>query len=614
MKSTDEYVGAEIGNYRVGAPIARGGFGTIYYGYHKVLPRSVAIKVLHTIYLASAKERDRFLQEAQLLEELQHHRCLPVYDAGVLCVHDAGVDHEIPYLISKYAEHGSLRDRLKKAQGPLSLQDVLAIVSQVAEALQYAHQRGIIHRDLKPENILFDEQDNVLLADFGLAIVSQATSVQPVSRAGTPGYMAPEQFEGIVSRRSDQYALGCITYELLTGHLPYSVSSDHPAKPFASETAALLPPSTYNPHIPPAFEHALLKSLERERKNRYNDIITFLNALQTSLTSSALAPNAPSHITLRDEEVSQLPLLSWIERGKKLLQGQRFEEALEAYQQALHLDPRCEAALVGKAEALSHLKRYQEAFIAYEQAIALNAVSLPAHLGKAELLLDLKRYKEAYQAYVQIIRLAPNNVEAHLGKGSALMDLKRYDEALAVCQQALKLDPHSAPAYNCRGCAFLALGREQQALHDFEQAVRLDATYGIAFLNKGIVLERLGSYEAALASYEHALELAPYNARLYRCKGYALYHLGAYQHALAAFKQAILLNPDETAALLGISRVLFEQGYYEEALGYCERALHLDATYAAAYDQKGRLLRGMGKVKEANQAFERAKQLGFYEP
>jgi tetratricopeptide (TPR) repeat protein len=109
------------------------------------------------------------------------------------------------------------------------------------------------------------------------------------------------------------------------------------------------------------------------------------------------------------------------------------------------------------------------------------------------------------------------------------------------------------------------------------------------------------------------LSLAPDDASLYRCKGYALYHLRAYEDALAAFEQAILLNPEEIPALLGMSLVLFEQGRFEEALGYCERSLLLDATCAAAYDQKGRIFRVIGKAKEANQAFERAKQLGFYE-
>jgi serine/threonine protein kinase len=244
MKSTDDYVGAEIGNYRVGTRIARGGFSTVYYGYHPLLERQVAIKVLHTTYLASPKEHRRFRQEAQFLEMLKHPHCLPVYDAGALSIHEGGVDHEIPYLISQYAAHGSLRDRLKKAQGPLSLQDVLTVVSQVAEALHYAHQHGIIHRDLKPENILFDEHDNALLADFGLAMVLKAANTQPASRADTPGYMAPEQFEEIVSRRSGQYALGCITYELLTGHLPYAPSSDHAANPSVAETAILLPQRT----------------------------------------------------------------------------------------------------------------------------------------------------------------------------------------------------------------------------------------------------------------------------------------------------------------------------------------------------------------------------------
>jgi serine/threonine protein kinase len=541
MKNTDEYIGGEIGNYRVGARMTSGGFGSIYYGYHKFLQRIVAIKVLHTIYFEAPREHRRFIQEARLLEKLKHPHCLPVYDAGFLPVQDADVRHDIPYIISLYATNGSLRDRLNKAQGPLPLEEVLSILSQVAEALHYAHQQGIIHRDLKPENILFDEKKEALLADFGLAIVLRAANTpQPASRAGTPGYMAPEQLEGKASRRSDQYALGCIAYELLTEHLPYTSSSDTiSSKPFAHEAEILIPPSRYNPHIPPHVECAILKALEKRREDRYDDVAEFLFALCTLPPS---LPDIPTNATLQasthDENAYQQTIKYWLEEGQRLFNLQHFEEAITAYQEAIHLDCRSEAALLGKADAFFELKRYQEALVAYEQAIGSNPTSFEAYCRKAKTLIKLKRHKDAYLAYVYATHLRPDNADAHLGKVYAQVKLKRHEEALVACRHAIKLDPNYASAYNCRGYVFIKLEKYQEALDDFEHALRLDANYVIAYQNKGHVLEKLKRYEEALTCYEQALSLAPHNARLYVCKGRALNELRRFEEAHKAFMRA----------------------------------------------------------------------------
>lgn len=201
------FIGKEIVNYRIIAEINSGAYGSVYKGEHVHLNRRiVAIKLLHT-YLGSPKEREQFVQEAQFLTMLEHPNILPIIDFGF--------SERQPYLIAKYAAGGSLRDLLKPHM-PLPLDKVVTLLAQVGQALHYAHQQQIIHRDLKPENILLNARGEVLLADFGIATMLSTASVKHLTTVeGTPPYMAPEQFQGIISKEGDQYALGCIAYELI---------------------------------------------------------------------------------------------------------------------------------------------------------------------------------------------------------------------------------------------------------------------------------------------------------------------------------------------------------------------------------------------------------------
>src|SRR5262249_35760883 len=158
-------------------------------------------------------------QEAQVLKKLNHPHILPIITAGV--------QENVAYIVTEYASGGSLRDRIKQQAGqPLPLAEVLSVLTQIGQALSYAHQQHVVHRDLKPANILFNAQGEALLADFGIATVLTTTETQQVDRVGTPAYMAPEQFEGMVSTKSDQYALGCVAYELLTGRKPFDSQTD----------------------------------------------------------------------------------------------------------------------------------------------------------------------------------------------------------------------------------------------------------------------------------------------------------------------------------------------------------------------------------------------------
>ncbi len=300
MTQHDMYVGTQIGNYRVTSLLASGGFGSVYLAKHTILSeRTVAFKVLHAVYLNATDERESFLLEAQLLEKLKHPNILPILDVGIS-------SSNTPYIIAEYAAHGSLRENIKLQGGrPLPFMQALKILTQVGEALQYAHQQNIIHRDLKPENILFDAQNKVLLADFGIATPLTGTSkVDKI--AGTPLYMAPEQFKGVASRESDQYSLACIAYELLTGEPPFE-SADFMAMAYQHTNEQPMPPRQHNPALPSHVEQALLKALAKDRHARYPSVEAFMSALQSPTTRADVVPPPPPQFERKQERAAVIP-------------------------------------------------------------------------------------------------------------------------------------------------------------------------------------------------------------------------------------------------------------------------------------------------------------------
>ena len=267
--------GEHIAGYRILARLGCGGCGCVYLGQHlRLSNRFVAIKIF-TGNVESEEEQTRFLQEAFLLNQLRHPHILPILDSGIEADRLRG---DLPYLITEYAPNGSLRDRLEARAGPLRLKEALPILSQIGKALQYAHEHGVVHCDLKPENILFTEEGQALLADFGIAAILSSAKTQQGGVMGTLEYMAPEQFDDKVSTKSDQYALGCIAYELFTGRLPFR-ARDRSALMYQHLGVAPLPPRQLNPALPQPIDQAILKALAKDREDRYPDVAAFLAAL-----------------------------------------------------------------------------------------------------------------------------------------------------------------------------------------------------------------------------------------------------------------------------------------------------------------------------------------------
>ncbi|GCE46402.1 serine/threonine protein kinase [Thermosporothrix hazakensis] len=264
-----ERTGQQFGNYRLVRLIGKGGFADVYLGEHKYLKTQAAIKIMCQRMTTAHKKE--FAHEAQTIVKLKHPHILKIYDFGFA--------DDIPYIIMEYAEKGTLLKRHPRGVR-VPLLSVVSYVKQVASALQYAHDNKIIHRDIKPENMLLDEQDRVILSDFGLAATAHNTiSMQRVDRSGTPHYMAPEQFQGKPRPASDQYALGIVVYEWLCGERPFNGAS-----PFELgwHHAYDQPPplSKKNTFISAEVEKVVLTALAKDPQQRFKSILEFAEALE----------------------------------------------------------------------------------------------------------------------------------------------------------------------------------------------------------------------------------------------------------------------------------------------------------------------------------------------
>ncbi len=281
-------VGQQLGNYRLVSLLGRGGFAEVYLGQHLRLNMQAAIKVLHT-HLADAADIQNFHREAQTIASLIHPHIVRVLDFDV--------KDGVPFLVMDYAPNGSLRRQHPKGV-PLSLPTIISYVKQVADALQYAHDQKLIHRDVKPENMLLGRQNEVLLSDFGTAIIAQSSRYQATQDlVGTIAYMAPEQIQAHPLLASDQYALGVVVYEWLCGEYPFQGSLSE----IAAKHTMMLPPSLRGkmPTLSTELEQVVMAALAKDPRQRFASVQGFAAALeQASVGTRFIVPASTPMIQL----------------------------------------------------------------------------------------------------------------------------------------------------------------------------------------------------------------------------------------------------------------------------------------------------------------------------
>jgi streptogramin lyase len=274
--SADPRIGSELLGYRIEGLLGRGGMGVVYSAYDLRLKRNVALKLVAPELSGDQRFRDRFLRETEVAASLEHPNVVPIHDAGE-------VEGQL-YLVMRNVEGSDLKSLLHE-KGGLASARALAICSQLAGALDAAHEGGLVHRDVKPSNVLLDRREHVYLADFGLTrrLADQAVPAGPGLSLGTPAYVAPEQIEGgEVDGGADLYSLGCLLFECLTGEPPFVRDSElavlwahvQEPPPKASERRRALPE---------AIDAVVAKAMAKAPHERYTSCGELVEAAREAL-------------------------------------------------------------------------------------------------------------------------------------------------------------------------------------------------------------------------------------------------------------------------------------------------------------------------------------------
>src|SRR6266566_4923109 len=552
---------ALAGRYVLNALISEGGYAAVFRGVDQHLSRPVAVKVLLPSR-TTPSEHEHFLREARIAATLDHPNIAPVLDYGR--------DSPSVYLVMPLYTAGSLRNRLASANGPLPAAETINNFHQLAGALHYAHTRPrpVIHRDIKPENILIHQEDRrLMITDFGIArsLEPGARSGRTITVRGTVGYMAPEQANGIVDPRSDQYGCAVVLYEMLTGY--------HPLDPLGN---AIPPPSTLNTDLPAAMDAVVLRGLATRPEARYADMLEFIQAFDQACHPGARARVTPAHTLPPAGNTPQVrgvsnPVLPAVQVGGSN-DGSGRQQAVKPYLNTSSVREKC---LEG--DELRKQQRYSQALQAYEEALRMEPRNFYAWNGKGTTLYNQGNYKKALEAYQRATEIDPSNAIVWVSAGLVLNRLQRYQQALVHFERALSIDPHYVPAWNGKADAQLDMNMPEEAHTSYEQALAYDARSFQAW-------NGLGNARSSLHDFQGAVE---------------------------AYTRALLVNSSSAVAWCNKAEALMRLGHNRAALDALNEATEMDRTYTRAWTLKADVYEVLGNPQEAQKARRRARPWGL---
>jgi len=292
-------IGKKLGDYRIESKLASGGMAHVFIGIDEKLGRKAAVKVL-TPDFSSADDTMtlRFEREARAVAQLEHDNIIPIYQFG---------DYEGMYFLAmRFIDGGDLSDEmatLARQKAKIEPERLVFILTQVASALDYAHERGIVHRDVKPSNIMLSSNDKAFLTDFGLVLWESVDKTMGTA-FGTPRYISPEQATDSQTAvpQSDVYSLAVIIYELLTGHMLYTGNTPMEMA-IAHITETPTPPTQYNADIPYEVEAEILRALSKSPEDRHPTATSFIQAIKEAYETAKDAPKTlPMVVTQKKPE------------------------------------------------------------------------------------------------------------------------------------------------------------------------------------------------------------------------------------------------------------------------------------------------------------------------
>ncbi|HEY7636134.1 MAG TPA: protein kinase [Gemmatimonadales bacterium] len=639
--------------------LGQGGMATVYLAQDLKHKRPVALKLLRAEY-AQALGPARFRREIETAARLQHPHICAVYDSGEVAGH--------LWFTMPYVRGQSLRELLQQ-HGRLPVDQVLRIVREAAQGLQYAHEEGVVHRDIKPENILLSRDGVTLLADFGIARPLDSSEDHHLTRGGvavgTPAYMAPEQAMGetSVDGRADQYSLAVTCYEMLAGAPPFVAATA--AAVFATRLRDPTPSArTSRPEVSPAVDQALQRALSVEPADRFETIAEFARSLESPTTVSAPIPESTPSRRRIGLVLVLLALLVLLGAGSFLARWQSpapVTVAKSATPKVLAVLPfenlgdssdryfadgvtdevRTKLAQVGGLEVIA-----RSSSVEYRET-AKRPQDIARELGADYLLTGTVRW-EKRPGKASRVRVIPELVEVRMGSAPRTRWGQQFDAALtdvfavqadiagkvanaldlalgAGTRERFAAKPtQDLDAYTAylRGKELRAGERspeaQRAAIIELQRAVTLDSTFAAAWAELAmtqLAAFRMGGSQSADAdaageSVQRAKALAPDLPDTRAATGsYQLIARGNPEAALAEYAAGLKIAPGRGDLLDFQAEAHLELGRWKEAIADLEHAARLDPRSPNVLGSLGDVYARARRYPEARNAIARARAL-----
>ena len=622
------------GRYQIISYLGGGGFGTTFVAEDTYLPgnpqcvvKKLKPQVTDPSILQTAKRL--FDTEAQVLYQLGHDqipRLLAYFEE----------DQEF-YLVQEFIKSCDLTQELIPGKR-LSEKQVISLLQDILEILDFVHQQKVIHRDVNPRNLLRREKDGKLvLIDFGAVKQITTALAHPQGQTkltvviGTPGYVPCEQAHGNPKLSSDIYAVGIIGIQALTGLLPEQLPKDPDTDEIIWQEQA---------QVNPGLAEVLDKMVRYDFRQRYPSAESALQALKeltnhvsgTVVLSSRTSrtPAVPNKKTKFSSKLykalisiglvglgvaATVVLVNVINsssatklynRGNTLYDLKRYKEAITTYDKAIKIRPEYSEAWNGQGNTLYELKRYKKALDAYEKAIQIQPKYLEAWIGRSFVLDNLQRYQEAIDSFDKALKIKLDYPEVWNGRGDALNNLQRYEEAIKSYDKAVQYKPDYYQAWNSRGWALHNLHRYEDATAAYDKAVQYKSDYDQAWYNRGNALINLQRYPQAIESYDKAVEYEPDYYQAWYSRGNALIKLQRYPEAIDSFNKTIQYKPDHYKAWYSRGWSLHQLQRYSEAIDSYDRAIKLKRNDYQIWYNRGNTLYNLKRYGDAIASYNRA--------